>query len=578
VDVRHRLIVLASAAALALALLAAPAAASDSKPQVSRAAAIRAANLDPKVKDQRAMHPHLKPYASFKDGSWLVDYYAGDTDVVQVTVDQTTGLVRESWTGYQIAWKMARGYPGAFGHKLNAPYVWLPLCAIFLLGLLDWRRPWRIAHLDLLVLLSFGVSQIFFNDAQIGVSVPLAYPPLIYLTARMLWIGFRGRGEGLRPVWPARWLLIAALFLMGFRIGLNVEDSGVVDIGYSGVIGADRIAHGEPIYGNFPSDDQSGDTYGPVNYYAYVPFERIYPWTGTWNDLPSAHAASVFFDLTAFGLLILLGYRLRPGPAGRRLAAILAFGWAAFPYTGFALESNSNDALLALFLIAVLLALSKPVARGALTALAAFTKFAPLLLVPMLATYTAPPAGGAWVGDPRRPQAKAEDGGGGPRDRTRGRAILKFVGAFALVAAAVCAWALINPGPSTFWNRTIGFQAGRESPFSIWGQVSSLEPLRDAILIATCALAVLLAFRPRRKSPLQVAAFGAALLLGLELTIHHWFYLYIVWFYPYALLALAMLSPGPEPGPARSTPQARPAVSEPQPPSPRRSPLPSRSG
>jgi hypothetical protein len=155
---------------------------------------------------------------------------------------------------------------------------------------------------------------------------------------------------------------------------------------------------------------------------------------------------------------------------------------------------------------------------------------------------------------------------------------LKFLGAFTLVALAVCAWALINPGPSTFWNRTIGFQAGRESPFSIWGQVSSLEPLRDAILIATCALAVLLAFRPRRKSPLQVAAFGAALLLSLELTIHHWFYLYIVWFYPYALLALAMLSPRPEPGPARSTPQARPAESEPQPPSPRRSPLPSRSG
>ena len=128
---------------------------------------------------------------------------------------------------------MARGYSGAFGHKLNAPYVFLPLCAIFLLGLLDWRRPWRVANLDLLVLLGFAVSHFFFNRAQIGVSVPLVYPLLLYLFGRALWIGVRGRGEGLRPVWPATWLLVAALFLVGFRVGLNLADSGAIDVGYA---------------------------------------------------------------------------------------------------------------------------------------------------------------------------------------------------------------------------------------------------------------------------------------------------------------------------------------------------------
>ena len=78
---------------------------------------------------------------------------------------------------------MARGYSGAFGHKLNAPYVFLPLCALFLIGLFDWRRPWRVANLDLLVLLGFGVSNFFFNRAEIGVSVPLVYP-LLALPAR----------------------------------------------------------------------------------------------------------------------------------------------------------------------------------------------------------------------------------------------------------------------------------------------------------------------------------------------------------------------------------------------------------
>ncbi len=92
------------------------------------------------------------------DGNWEVGYFAGSKEVALVVVDPLTGKVRESWTGYQVAWKMARGYPGAFGHKLDAPYVFVPLCALFLLGLVDWRRLWRIANLDLLVLVGFGAS------------------------------------------------------------------------------------------------------------------------------------------------------------------------------------------------------------------------------------------------------------------------------------------------------------------------------------------------------------------------------------------------------------------------------------
>ena len=76
---------------------------------------------------------------------------------------------------------MARGKSGQFGHVLNAPYVWIPLALIFLLGLWDFRRWRKWVHLDLLVLLSFGISQAFFNAAEIGVSVPLYYPPLVYL-------------------------------------------------------------------------------------------------------------------------------------------------------------------------------------------------------------------------------------------------------------------------------------------------------------------------------------------------------------------------------------------------------------
>ncbi|HVC06277.1 MAG TPA: hypothetical protein VND98_01655 [Solirubrobacterales bacterium] len=511
--------------------------------QITATQATRIANRDPKAIEERRNNRHLTPSPTMNGGNWEVGYFAGNREVALVIVDPATGAVREAWTGYQVAWKMARGYPGAFGHKLDAPYVFIPLCALFLLGLIDWRRRWRIANLDLLVLIGFGVSFAFFNRGEIGVSVPLQYPPLLYLLGRALWVGLRGRGEGIRPAWPAAWLLIASLFLIGFRIGLNVAESGVIDVGYAGVVGADRIAHGQPIYGNFPQNIAQGDTYGPVNYLAYVPFERIWPWSGTWNDLPAAHAAAVAFDLLTFGFLILLGIRIRPGPEGRRLAATLAFGWAAFPYTAYVLESNSNDSLVAMLLVAMLLVLARPAARGAVAALATLTKFAPVVLAPMLLTY--------------RPAAQRE------RRAGRGAAVrgaARFALAFLAVSLLVLLWPAIDPGLRTFYERTIAYQAGRDSPFSIWGQVPSLEPLRIALLGVTAALSLFLAFRPRRKTLIQVAALGAALLLALQITMHHWFYLYIVWFYPLLLVALVAL--GSDSPPAAS-PQ-RGAIREPE--------------
>jgi hypothetical protein len=486
------------------------------------------------VVEEREENGGLTHTASMADGRWGVAYFSGDEEVALVLVDPETGVVTESWTGYQVLWKMARGYEGAFGHKLNAPYVFLPLCVLFLVGLIDWRRPWRVATLDLVALLGFGVSNYFFNRADIGVSVPLVYPVLLYLLGRALWIGLRGRGEGIRPVWPAAWLLVAALFLMGLRIGLNMADSGAIDVGYAGVVGADRITHGEPVYDNFPGDVSRGDTYGPVNYLAYVPLEAIWPWHGSWDDLPAAHGAAVAFDLAAFFLLIWLGLRIRPGPQGRKLAATLAFGWAAYPYTAYALESNSNDTLVGAFLVAVLLVLSRPVARGFFAALATLTKFAPVVLAPMLATSSA--AGGAAAGVPHSGGRRRRPSTWG-RAAVTGPAALVFCASFLLTLAALLAWPAIDPGLHTVYDRTIAYQADRDSPFSIWGQVDGLEPLRIAILVGMGALSVALSFWPKRKTLIQVAALGAALLIGLQLTAQHWFYLYIVWFYPLLLIA-----------------------------------------
>ena len=160
------------------------------------------------------------------------------------------------------------------------------------------------------------------------------------------------------------------MFVVAFRVGLNVVDSNVIDVGYAGVLGADRIMDGKGLYGGerFSADVEHGDTYGPLNYVAYIPFEQALPWSGGWDDLPAAHGAALTFDLLTLLGLLLLGRRLRAGPAGRELGVALAFAWAAFPYSAFALETNSNDSLVALSTVGALLALTWAPTRAGLSA------------------------------------------------------------------------------------------------------------------------------------------------------------------------------------------------------------------
>jgi Glycosyltransferase family 87 len=536
VDIQRRAVALIVAGAmLAGVALAVPASAPAAAPppgyNLDSRQAIRIARTDPKLVAEESKYGRLVPSAQAKNATWEVGFYKRDRELVLVIVDDATGTVKESWTGYQVAWQMARGYPGAFGRKINAPYVWLPLCGFFLLGLLDWRRWRRIVHLDLAVLLAFGVSHIFFNDADIGVSVPLVYPVLAYLLARMLWVGFRGRGEGLRPSLRTGWLALGVVFLLAFRVALNLADSNVIDVGYAGVIGADRTTHGQPIYGadTFPSDNATGDTYGPANYYAYVPFELAFPWSGSWDDLPAAHGAAIAFDLITVAGLFWLGRRIRPGPRGTRLGVILAYAWAAYPYTAFALESNSNDTLVAALVVGVLLLISSPVGRGAMLGIAGMTKFAPLALAPLFAVGVRE---GPVDDRPRRLR----------RLDLPLRQVVPFTIALVVVTAILLAWPAIDPGLSTFWHRTVASQAGRDSPFSIWGQ-TSLGGLHVAVEVLAAMFAIAIAFVPRRRDLRQVAALGAAAMIAVEVCLDHWFYLYIPWFFPLLIVALAL---GPE--------------------------------
>ena len=78
-------------------------------------------------------------------GNWTIKVWTSIDKVGEVAtgrVQDATGVVTEAWTGPQVAWKMARGYKGAFGGKeINSLPIWLGFCAAFLIGLADFRRP-----------------------------------------------------------------------------------------------------------------------------------------------------------------------------------------------------------------------------------------------------------------------------------------------------------------------------------------------------------------------------------------------------------------------------------------------------
>jgi hypothetical protein len=460
-------------------------------------------------------------------GRWQVSYFSreGRREIGQVIISDATGRVLEQWTGIQVAWSMARGYPGAFGRHADALYIWLPLCLLFMVPFIDPRRPFSLLHLDLLVLLSFSISLAFFNHAHIYASVPLAYPPLIYLLLRMLvLIGPARAGSAERRAPPrllisTPWLALGVVFLLGFRIGLNVTDSNVIDVGYAGVIGAQRIADGRPLYGGYPADNEHGDTYGPATYEAYLPFEQIFGFSGTWDDLPAAHAAAIVFDLLAVALLFLLGRRVR----GPDLGTALAYAWLAYPFTLFTLDSNSNDALVAVLVLAALLFATSPPARGVFAALASLSKLAPVALVPLLATY-----------DLHERRAGASPG----ELRRRVGRLAMFTLALLVTAVLVCIPAISHDSLRTIYERTIAYQTNRGSPFSLWGLYGGLGGVQAAVQVAAIVLAVVLALVRRRPGIAGLAGACAAVIIAVQLGVDHWFYLYIPWFFPLVMLAL----------------------------------------
>ena len=228
--------------------------------------------------------------------------------------------------------------------------------------------------------------------------------------------------------------------------------------------------------------------------------------------------------------LALVGRRF----GGPRLAATLAFAWVAWPFTQYASSSNTNDAILPALLIWGFLALTSPLARGAAVAVLGLDE-----------VRVAAPAAALARLPGRAPRTRARRSSG-----SRVATVLVFFVLF------------LEPSPwhaaRVFFDRTVGFQIGRDSPFSLWdwGQyhakgLPDLHLVQRVLQVLLVVGALALALVPRRRSPLRMAALTGALLVGFELVLTHWFYLYLPWFFPF--VALALIAPLPGAAPAGET-------------------------
>ncbi|HEX2183610.1 MAG TPA: glycosyltransferase family 87 protein [Rubrobacteraceae bacterium] len=493
-----------------------------SYPSLTEEEAVKLALADERVQAELSEHGPYSTGTEYEDGEWTVRFYVEEEgsvggrptdkgkEVAVAGVDDQTWDVEYAWTGDQVGWQMARGEEGAYGKQANYWYVWGPLALAFALAFMRADRLLSLRNLDVLALLGFLVSHGFFREGGVYEAVLLWYPPLIYLFFRTLLMGF-GIGERVeRTSNLPTWLLLGLAGLAGgLVLGLNL-DSRVIDVGYAGVVGADLILDGAIPYGNMPADVGTGDTYGPLNYLLYVPFVLLFGFSGQWDFLPAAHALTFLAFVTGALALFVAGWRL----SGPKVAAALTFAWAAFPYTLYAANNNTNDIVVAAVASIGLAAATSPLGRGASVVAGFAVKLYPIILAPL------------WM----------------MHDGVRRRPVVDFVlggvGVFLLTF-----WVLLIDGrpleaAGLFYERTIAFQGTRESPWTIFGQVPEIGFLQQPLLAAVIVLAFVVAAWPRRRTVRRLAAFSAALVIGFQLTVNYWFYPYVTWFEPFVFLAL----------------------------------------
>ncbi len=466
----------------------------ESKLPLPRAQALHAALADPLVHKQLASrgwdHARVGPLDSklarvtFFDGPHLRAVAAVDAHGV---VEHTQVYVA--------------GAP-QYGSRLSdAPWLLALLAIGFVLATATLPLI-SLRNLDVVALLGLTVPILAGDHQLLELSVLSGYVPLAYLCWRFVHRATRAAEP--EPGTPLYKLLTTRVLPYGIGTAaallaiVAVTSPGAIDVGFASTAGATLLLHGTLPYGHMPPDVVHGDTYPLLNYVLYLPAAAIAPVRDAFDDTSSA-------VLVAFAAALVVALALRG--SGRR--AVLA--WLSFPPLAVAVASGTNDLLLAAALALALAA----AARGGRSALAlaagAWIKLAPVALLPV------------WLA------------------RTRGKPLLRGVGAVAAVTATLTVWILVLGGTAGIGHmlHALSFQLSRGTLQSAWALLGlgAAQQVAQAATIALVAWAALHA-RAHKLDAAQLAALSGAVLAALQLSASNWSYLYVVWLFPCAAVAL----------------------------------------
>jgi hypothetical protein len=466
----------------------------ESKLPLPRAQAVRAALADPGIKNELAAH------------GWDRARVGGlDSRLARVTFFDGARIRAVAAVDAQGGTEHTRIYsPGSalYGSSLSdAPWL-LALLALGFIVAAGTRPLLSLRNLDVLALLALGVPIVAGDHQLFELSVLSGYPPLAYLcwrfvqraTARqapppaMPLVRLRGRRA------PG-YAIAAAAALLAI---VAVSSPGAIDVGFASSAGATLLLHGTLPYGHMPPDVLHGDTYPLLNYVLYLPVAAVAPVRDAFDDTSSA-------VLVAFAAALVVAVALR------RSGSRTVLAWLCFPPLAVAVASGTNDLLLAAA-IALALAAASRSGRAALALTAgAWIKLAPVALLPV------------WLA------------------RTRGRPLLRALGAVAGLSAALVLWLLVLGGTAGIGQmlHAMSFQLDRGTLQSAWALLG-IGPAQQVAQAATIALVAWATLKARHiaSDPARLAALSGAVLAALQLSASNWSYLYVVWLFPCAALAL----------------------------------------
>lgn len=496
----------------------------DVVPAAQRARVVRSVERSRELRSvldgyRKCRHLRADVHRSPNGTNWAIDYYDGDRIVIEAGVSGSTGaLLFANGTRYDCHPAGQDGGTSFGGKVLANAVVWWALAAAFAILLIDPRRPGRWGSVDVVALLSLGVSHTLYVHRHLEASMVAAYPTLAYLAIRLSIRALKGasrsRSEGapsivasIRPslLWPI------AVLALSIRAAVFVSQARFSDIGAAGVLGAERLLQGQLPYGHSVGNLAPIDVYGPATYVAYLPGVLLSRGVDRLTQLSPRHELMVallpttlMFDLACVVLLAAAAHRWSTPIA----APVSVLAWALLPETTFALFANFNDQLVAALLLVSIVLVTRPVWRGAAVGVAVAAKFVPLLAI-------------------------------GPLIHASGRrGVLRTIaGVIVAIVGGVVVIAARPDGFRRFWDAVVGFQLHREERLSelhardlptMW-ETAHLSLLQHGLQVAVLAFVVLLAVRPRPRSGPELAAAVAAVMFAVQLVAPHWWYNYLLW-------------------------------------------------